>query len=131
MLRGAVLYAKNLERLVAFYAALGNDVVVERESDFAIIQAHDNTELIILQTPEHVSAQIEITNPPVVRSETPLKLIFTVSSIEQALESVFKRGGALLAEASQWKFRSDLVQDIVDPEGNVVQLWQSTLEQPV
>ncbi len=130
MLRGAVLYAKDLENLVAFYSALASDAVEDIENDFATFKASE-TELIILQTPEHISSQIEIVDPPVVRSATPLKPIISVPSIDLALKAVSESGGAILPGASPWKFRDNLVQDIVDPEGNVVQLWQSTSDQSV
>jgi len=130
MLRGAVLYAKDLENLVVFYSALGGDIVEDVQSDFATFKAFE-TELIILQTPEHVSSQIEIADPPVVRSGTPLKLIISVSSIDLALKAVSESGGAILPGSNPWKFGDNLVQDIVDPEGNVVQLWQPTSDQSV
>lgn len=130
MLRGAVLYAKDFKKLVAFYSTLGGDISADVDSDFAIFKALE-TELIILQTPEHVSSQIEIADPPVVRSGTPLKPIISVASMDLALKAVSESGGAILPGASPWKFRDNLVLDIVDPEGNVVQLWQPTSDQPV
>ena len=123
MLKGAVLYAKNLDILVNFFCALVEGSVEDHDDDFAVIKAGD-AELIILQTPPHISSKIEITNPPVVRAGTPLKPIISVLSIDGVLETVSKNGGMILPGASRWKFRDTLVQDIVDPEGNVIQLWQ-------
>jgi len=123
MLKGAVLYAKNLERLKAFYLAIGGKLTDGAEGEFATI-SNDVTELIILQAPQNIASQIEIEDPPVVRMVTPLKPILSTSSIGNVLEKLQEIGGRPVPGSKQWKFRQYLVQDIVDAEGNVVQLWQ-------
>lgn len=123
MLKGAVLYAKSLECLTKFYTALGGQLIESSDGEFAIV-GHKEAELIILQTPEEIASQIVIERPPIVRSTTPIKPIFQVSSLPSALNTLSDCGGATLPGANQSMFRQHLVQDIVDPEGNVVQLWQ-------
>ncbi|WP_420334919.1 hypothetical protein [Roseibium sp.] len=124
MLKGAVLYAKNLENLTQFYLQIGGQITDEGKGEFSAI-SNGGTELIILQTPSEVASQIVIDDPPAIRSATPLKPILETSSIEDVLHDIFKFGGRPVPGAKRWKFRKYLVQDIVDPEGNVVQLWQS------
>ena len=123
MLKGAVLYVKNLENMVAFFSALGGDVSHSEPGEFATLTS-SGTELILLQVPEHIAAAIEITAPPAIRSGTPIKPILLVASIPEALEVLPKTGGMKVPEANIWEFQGHLIQDIVDPEGNVIQLWQ-------
>ena len=128
MLKGAVLYAKNLDNLVEFYLLIGGQKIDGVKAEFAVI-ANSGTELIIIQTPKEIAAQIVIEDPPMVRSETPLKPIFEVSSIADVLKAVTKFGSRPAPGAKPWAFRQYLVQDIIDPEGNVIQLWQTATAQ--
>ena len=123
MLKGAVLYAKDLEKLKAFYLAIGGELTDGIEGEFAAISNAD-TELIILQVPQNIASQIAIDDPPVVRSAIPLKAVFSTTSIANVLEKLPEIGGRPVPGMKQWKFRQYLVQDVVDAEGNVVQLWQ-------
>ncbi|MEO9824435.1 MAG: hypothetical protein ABJF50_08475 [Paracoccaceae bacterium] len=124
MLVGAVLYAKDLSTLVAFYVALGGEVVDGEEGAFSTLRT-DKTDLIVLQAPKHVADAIQIETPPKLRSATPIKPIFKVACIDSVLEMLPQIGGMVLPGAAQWAFKEHTVQDIVDPEGNVIQLWHS------
>ena len=123
MFRGAVLYAKDLETLVRFYSALGGELSESVASEFAVI-GKGGFELIILQAPDHISANIVIEKPPVIRTSNPFKAIIQVSTMALALKAAIEHGGMIVPGSKQWQFRNYMVQDIVDPEGNVVQLWQ-------
>lgn len=123
MLKGAVLYAKNLDKLTQFYLAIGGQQTDGNEGEFAVI-ASSETELIILQAPQEIASQIVIESPPAIRGATPLKPILEVSSVDDVLRSLSDFGGRPVPGAKLWKFRQHFVQDIVDPEGNVIQLWQ-------
>lgn len=124
MLKGAVLYAKNLDRLTEFYLAIGGQQTDGTKGEFTVI-ASSKTDFILLQTPTEIASQIVIEDPPSVRSTTPLKPIFQTPSIDGVLKIISEIGGRPVPGAKPWKFRQYLVQDIVDPEGNVIQLWQS------
>ncbi|MEM8731507.1 MAG: hypothetical protein AAGF79_16475 [Pseudomonadota bacterium] len=123
MLKGAVLYAKNLEKLTQFYLAIGGKQTDGVAGEFAVM-ANSDAELILLQTPEGIASQIVIEDPPAMRSATPLKPILNVSSIDDVLAGLSELGGRPVPGSKPWKFRQYLVQDIIDPEGNVIQLWQ-------
>ncbi len=125
MLKGAVLYAKDLETLTHFYLGIGGERTGGEDGEFCII-ASAETELIILQAPAHIASGIVIETPPVARSTTPIKPVFEVPSIDAILENLDDLGGAKLSGAKPWKFRQYVVQDIVDPEGNIIQLWQKS-----
>lgn len=115
-----MIYAKDLERLVAFYAALGLKID-EAESDFAVLLGA-GLELSIVQIPGPIAAQIEILTPPQARTRTPIKLAILVRSIDKALEATQALGGRIKEDAKRWQFRGHALQDAVDPEGNVYQL---------
>ena len=123
MLKGVVLYAKDLEKLKAFYLAVGGEQTDGVDGEYASFSNAD-AEFIILQAPQKIASQIVIEDPPVARSTTPLKPILMTSSIGNVLEKLQEIGGGLPPDSKLWKFREYLVQDIVDAEGNVVQLWQ-------
>ena len=59
---------------------------------------------------------------PVRRADTPIKLVFTVASIEAARVLAAARGGQIDLPEREWQFREFRVCDGHDPEGNVVQL---------
>jgi predicted enzyme related to lactoylglutathione lyase len=117
----AVLYAKDLDRMVEFYAALGLKVDEVERSDFAVLLGSE-LELSIVQIPKDIASQIEISTPPQARTRGGIKLAFVVASIEKSLEATRTLGGRIKEDAKRWQFRGHAVQDAVDPEGNVYQL---------
>jgi predicted enzyme related to lactoylglutathione lyase len=121
MTLAAVIYAKDLDRLVAFYSALGLTIAEAEHGDYAVLTA-PHVELSVVQIPRHIASQIEISNPPQARSQTPIKLVFVVPSIDGALEAARARGGRVDEGSKRWPFRGHAVQDAIDPEGNQYQL---------
>jgi hypothetical protein len=117
----AVLYAKELDRLVEFYATVGLVVDESEHGHYAVLTGR-GVELSIIQVPEPIASQIDIANPPQTRSRTPIKLAFFVPSIAAALEAGRRLGGRVDAASKRWEFRGHAVQDAVDPEGNQYQL---------
>ncbi len=65
--------------------------------------------------PSHIADQIEITSPPEVREETPLKLVFAVTDVKAEFERLSALG--MVATLRPWG-----ACDGVDPEGNVFQI---------
>lgn len=125
MTHAAVIYAKDLDRMVAFYtAALGLAVDESARGDYAVLLG-PNLELSIVQIPQHIASQIELSDPPRARESTPIKLAFVVSSIDETLEAARLLGGRMKDGSRRWQFRGHVVQDAVDPEGNVYQLREA------
>ena len=120
MTHAAVMYARDLDRLVEFYAAHGL-TVDEAQSDYAVLTG-PQCELSIVQIPQNVAAQIEVQSPPRAREETPIKLVSVVSSIDEVLRVTGALGGRIKDGSKRWHFRGHAVQDAIDPEGNVYQL---------
>ena len=121
MTLSAVMYAKNLDRLVEFYPALGLAVDEAQSGDYAVLIG-PQIELSIVQIPEQIASQIQITDPPQARSNTPIKLAFVVQSIDRALEAARLLGGRTEDSSKRWQFRGHAIQDAIDPEGNRYQL---------
>jgi predicted enzyme related to lactoylglutathione lyase len=120
---GAVLYAKNLALVQAFYQAVLSLEVESAEKDYVVL-ASPTFQLVILEVPEHIASSIEIETPPRRRTETPIKLVFEVKSISTARAVARLHGGELLPPEREWNFHSYRVCDGHDPEGNVVQFRQ-------
>jgi len=118
---GAVLYAKDVARVRAFYERVGG-LEVEEAAAGHVVLGSPALQLVIVRVPDHVAASIEITTPPRVRSETPIKLVLPVASIHEARALAPALGGEVAPAAREWEFRGSRACDAWDPEGNVVQL---------
>jgi catechol 2,3-dioxygenase-like lactoylglutathione lyase family enzyme len=118
----ATVFAKDLAPMVEFYQLFGFRPEASAPNDFAVL-SDGEAELTVVQIPPRIAETIEITQPPQTRSETPIKLTFLVSSIERSVASLTRLRGST-ADFKPWSTAGYLVQDFVDPEGNVCQLRQ-------
>ena len=113
-----VIFSVNVSKMASFYEKVlaatatkeGNDVRLRTETD----------ELVIHSIPKAIAKDINIDIPPRRRSETPIKPAFDVKSLSEALEEVIPAGGV----DTKYSFTHNGLDrhDILDPEGNVVQL---------
>jgi predicted enzyme related to lactoylglutathione lyase len=120
---GVVLYAKNLDLLVDFYSSITGVQPRAIESGYAILGA-EPAQLVIVRIPRRIADTIDITTPPEVRDDTPLKLAFAVENIARARDRVSELGGAVNPAAREWEFEGAKICDGHDPEGNIFQLRQ-------
>lgn len=120
---GAVIFAKQLERLATFYQALLALPVTHTEADHVILES-DGFELVIHAIPAHIADNITITEPPEVREGTAVKLVFPVASLVAARLAAAGFGGALNPMEREWTGGGYRACDGHDPEGNVFQLRQ-------
>jgi predicted enzyme related to lactoylglutathione lyase len=118
---GAVLYAEDIARIGAFYAAVAGLGETQRDRDFMVLE-RGGFQLVIVAVPEQIASTIVITDPPRRREETPIKLIFVVPDIAAARKIAADRGGAMSPSDREWRFADWRVCDGHDPEGNVFQL---------
>ena len=116
-----VLYAKDLDRMTQFYTALGLKVDEAQPGEYSVLTGPE-MELSIVRIPENIASKIEISNPPHAREDTPIKLAFSVSSIDRTLEATRSLGGRIKEGSKRWRSRGHAIQDAIDPEGNVYQL---------
>lgn len=116
---GLFVYAKDVERLAAFYIDM-----------LGMIRAHATPQMIVLRSPDlqmvvHAmpperAAQVSIATPPVPRDDAAFKFFHTVPSLVQAGETASALGGAVWPE--QYRGPGFIVCNAVDPEGNIFQL---------
>jgi predicted enzyme related to lactoylglutathione lyase len=118
---GAVLYAKDVARVSAFYAGIAGMTVTHAEADHVVLES-PSLQLVVVAIPAAVAATIEIAAPPQRRTDTPIKLAFAVDSLEAARNAAPLLGGELNPAEREWVYRQHRVCDGHDPEGNVVQL---------
>ena len=119
----AAVYAKDARRLAGFYLEVLALSRVEEGSTFVLLGS-ERFELVIVQAPDAVAASIEITEPPEVRIDMPMKLSFSVPNIESLRPTILRLGGGLKSWDAAWSWRSAKHLDGWDPEGNVFQLRQ-------
>jgi catechol 2,3-dioxygenase-like lactoylglutathione lyase family enzyme len=117
---GAIVYAKDLARVGAFYAGVPGFRVAHSEPDHVVLES-PALQLVIVAIPEHIAESIAVADPPVRRTDTPIKLVFPVPSIEAVRAAAASRGGELDPPEREWQFQGFRVCDGHDPEGNVVQ----------
>jgi hypothetical protein len=117
---GAVVYAKDILRVSAFYAGAAGFNVAHAEADHIVLES-PVLQLVIVAIPAHIAATIALADPPLRRTETPIKLVFTVTSVDAARASARPLGGELDPPEREWQFQEFRICDGHDPEGNVVQ----------
>lgn len=112
----AMLFVKDLERMCSFYGSLlGLKPIAETRTDGWAEFAVGPVRLGLHAIPKEIADTIEITSPPAVREETPIKLIFAVED----LNAEYVR---LMALGMDLRRRPWGACDGVDPEGNVFQI---------
>ena len=117
---GAVVYAKDIARVSAFYSGVAGLEAVRSEADHVVLES-PAFELFIVAVPEHIAASIELADPPLRRTDTPIKLVFTVAKIDAVRAVARSHGGELHPPERQWQFQGFRICDGHDPEGNIVQ----------
>jgi predicted enzyme related to lactoylglutathione lyase len=106
--------------MAAFYkVCFGMDEVAGAPGDYRVLESESWT-LSFVQVPEGVASTIDLSDPPVRREATPIKLTFDVQDIGTARATITHFGGHVDDHA--WEFRGFRHCDFTDPEGNVSQL---------
>ena len=117
---GAVLYAKDIDRVATFYSAVLGLEEEARDGDHVVLES-PAFQLVVLQIPSDIVSTIEITVPPKRRAMAAVKLVFFVSSMADVRASVDAFGGVMNSSDKEWSFQGFNVCDSLDPEGNVIQ----------
>ena len=118
--QGLVVFAKNKKRVSAFYRQTLDLLAVEEKTSHDLLQG-PGIEIVIHTIPRQIAADIQITRPPQVRDETPLKPTFVVPDLGAVRAAAQATGGWLKPAEQAWQIRGATVLDGHDPEGNVVQ----------
>ena len=118
---GAVLYAKDVQRVAVFYSAVAGLQTAGGDDDHVVLES-PHVQLVVVRIPNEIASSIEITTPPARRTRTPVKLVFFVPRLAAARASAEAHGGGMNPADTEWSFQGSLVCDGYDPEGNVIQL---------
>ena len=116
---GAIVHAKDIQRLARFYAAVADLEIVHEVADHVVLES-ETYELVIVAIPAATAARIVISTPPARRENTAFKLSFAVESLAAARAAAQETGGELNAPAREWEFQGMRVCDGCDPEGNMI-----------
>ena len=117
---GAVLYAKDVARVSTFYAAIAGMAVTHTEADHVVLES-TTLQLVVVAIPAAIASTIAIAEPPLRRTDTPIKLALSVASLDAARKAAPLLGGDLNPVEREWVYQQHRVCDGHDPEGNVVQ----------
>ena len=118
---GAVIYAKDIDRMSRFYEGLLGLPIVQREPGYVVLESESFQISVVAMAPA-IAAQVTISAPPQRREGTAIKLCFAVPSLVAARENAALLGGELNGPEREWEFQGHRVCDGHDPEGNVVQV---------
>jgi hypothetical protein len=121
---GAVLYAKDVSRLVAFYSAVLDLRAVDSNDNHVVLESRA-FQLVVLGIPADIASSIEITVPPGRRATVAFKPVFFVPSLAAVRAAAEAFGGVLNSADKEWWFQGCKVCDGLDPEGNVVQFREA------
>ena len=117
---GAVLYAKDMARVAAFYEAVLGLETAAHDHEHVLLES-PAFQLVVLRIPSHIASTIHIAVPPVRRATAAVKLVFFVPRIADVRAVAEALGGVLNAAEDEWWFNGWKVCDGLDPEGNVIQ----------
>ena len=117
---GAVLYAKDMDHVAAFYSGMLGLETAGRDEEHVLLES-PAFQLVVLRIPSHIASTIQIAAPPVRRANAAVKLVFFVPSIADVRAAVEPLGGVLNGAEKEWLFNGWKVCDGLDPEGNVIQ----------
>ena len=123
-LPSAVVFAKDVPRLAAFYAQVVGMQEVASDAHHVVLGA-EGFQLVVHGIPAAIARQIEISSPPELREETALKICLPVESISAARAHATALGGGVKAPRAEWTARGFRACDGHDPEGNVFQVREA------
>ena len=117
---GAVLFAKNLDRVATFYSVMLGLTEANRADDHILLES-PGFQLVVHRTTAGGSPAGDITVPPARRATAAFKPVFFVPSISRLRGVAETQGGGMEPAEKEWSFNGVTVCDGVDPEGNVIQ----------
>jgi predicted enzyme related to lactoylglutathione lyase len=122
-----VIFAVNVNALASFYEAVLGVSPTPKPGDTKkdIRLGGKGIELLIHSIPPKIAKTIVIKSPPAARDIAAMKPVFDVKSLSKAEEQVTLQGGVV----TKVTFTLDGLtrRDVLDPEGNVIQLRSARL----
>jgi catechol 2,3-dioxygenase-like lactoylglutathione lyase family enzyme len=120
----AVVFAKDVAKLALFYREVLGMKEVHGDKSHVVLD-EGQFQLVLHGIPEEIAATFEITQPPEIREDMPIKLCLPVNSIEGARTRAARLGGKVGPKSKEWQARGFRACDGYDPEGNVFQVRES------
>lgn len=117
---GAVLYARNLAPMSAFYQGLLGMRVLHSGAMHQVIESPDMQLVLHAIVPPADNTAPAGTEPPVPRADQAVKLFFTVPSLADAERQAVALGGRVFGEV--YPGPGIRMRNACDPEGNILQL---------
>ena len=117
---GAVLFAKSLDQVAAFYSVVLGLAEANRADDHILLES-PGFQLVVHRIPGSHSASGGGSTAPARRAQAAFKPVFFVPSIARLRALAETHGGRMEAEDQEWSFDGVKVCDGLDPEGNVIQ----------
>ena len=117
---GAVLFAKNLDRVATFYSVVLGLTEANRADDHILLES-PGFQLVVHRIGVGGSVAGEITEQPTLRATAAFKPVFFVPSIARLRGVAENYGGVMEPVDQEWSFNGVTVCDGLDPEGNVIQ----------
>lgn len=120
----AFIFAKDLDRLVAFYERAFGWIVTSSAPGFVVLHPPGGrgAGVAVHQLPDAIAASIVLTAPPVWRDETAYKLTFATEDLDRLRSAVLDEGGRA---KDPWTWNGSTYCECTDPEGNVIQLMNA------
>lgn len=116
---GAVLFAKDLDRVATFYTVVLGLTEANRADDHILLESP--VFQLVVHRLSGAAAASDLTTPPARRASAAFKPVFFVPSISRIREVTEAYGGAMEPADQEWSFNGGTVCDGLDPEGNVIQ----------
>ncbi len=120
---GAVVYVQHLDRMRRFYSECFALSTAEATETYCVLESGAWT-LSLVVLPDEIAAKTQLAEPAQGRNDVPVKLTFDVRSIEALRVPLARLGGRIDPGTVPWDFRGLRHCDVIDPEGNIVQLRQ-------
>jgi predicted enzyme related to lactoylglutathione lyase len=118
----AFVFARDLERVAAFYAGA---FAMRRENSsdagFVIMRATaGGADVAVHKIPDHIASQIRLVDPPRWRDDTAYKICFETDDLVAQRAAIVAHGGQA---KDPWAWETTDFCECTDPEGNVIQIF--------
>jgi catechol 2,3-dioxygenase-like lactoylglutathione lyase family enzyme len=117
---GAVLFAKSLDRIAEFYAAVLGLNEANRDDEHIVLES-PGFQLVVHRIIGDGATTAESGEPSLRRATAAFKPVFFVPRIATVRHLSQAHGGVMEPAEMEWSFNGIPVCDGVDPEGNVIQ----------
>ena len=121
---GAVLFARRLDQVAAFYSNVLGLRETNRDDDYVLLES-PGFQLIVHRILGHSPTATTVADSPGRRAEAAFKPVFFIQNLASVRTVAQAHGGTMEPRDKEWSFNGVVVCDAVDPEGNVIQFRET------